>query len=359
MQADTSRCQGQRNSVTAPARALRKSNSGQPLAANEFQPIGCDVERDAWKVRTQALLHREIGFIPNRLFSEPRACKLTATKLPTAEPDSESALKEMPSHLLRMCETPLLSATEERDLFRRMNYLKFRVNQIRTQLNPRRPNRRRVEQAEQMLAEADQIMQAIVSANTRLVISIIRQLHDGGHNFDELLSDGITSLMNAVEKFDFDRGFRFSTYATMVLKRHLFRCIKREYRDRLRYPSGEPALLLECPQRDGGQRFSESQCSDLTSALEAMLVRLDAREQKIIRERFGFDSRGKKKSLQSIAGEFGVCKERVRQLEKRAMAKLREWSDAYHLDELLDADQPGDIDRGELRAGEKRNGNDV
>lgn len=303
-------------------------------------------EKELWRHRTEIILRREIGFIPNPCFSQPAAHRIILGKpaaLP-APPKNDSSLREMPAHLVRMCETPLLTAAQEQDLFRRMNYLKFRVHQLRAELNPARPNRRKVEQAETFLAEADATMQAIMSANTRLVISIIRQI-GGGNNFDELLSDGVTSLLNAVEKFDYDRGFRFSTYATMVLKRHLFRCIKRGHRDSTRFPIGDPGLLMECPQRDGGQRLSESQWASLTGAMEKMLEQLDTREQHIIRERFGFDSLGKKRSLQSIAGDFGVCKERVRQLEKRAMGKLRDWADAFRLDQLIDADPLSDIDR--------------
>ena len=304
-------------------------------------------EKDRWKARTEALLQREIGFIANRSFTQPSAYRAILGRPPLlpGSPKADSAtFKDMPSHLVRMCETPLLSADQEQDLFRRMNYLKFRVHQIRSELNPARPNRRKVEQAELFLSDADEIMQVIVSANTRLVISIIKKLGNGS-NFDELLSDGITSLMNAVEKFDFDRGFRFSTYATMVLKRHLFRCIKRNHRDRTRFPNGEPGLLMECPQTEGGQRLNETQWSNLTGTMEKMLARLDVRERRIIRERFGFDSLGKKRSLQSIAGDFGVCKERVRQLEKRAMGKLREWADAFRLDQLIDADPLSEVDR--------------
>jgi RNA polymerase sigma factor (sigma-70 family) len=119
----------------------------------------------------------------------------------------------------------------------------------------------------------------------------------------------------------------------------LYRCLKRSYRDRTRFLNSEPSLLLECPQGDGGERLNESQWSDLTSVLDTMLKRLDARERKIIRDRFGFNSQGKKRSLQSIAGDFGVCKERIRQLEKRAMVKLRDWADDFRLAELLDADE--------------------
>lgn len=300
-------------------------------------------EKARWRSRTEALLHREIGFIPNRVFasrSVGREILSDKHAIMTTEPvaSPRTSIRDMPAHLLRLCETPLLTAAEERDLFRRMNYLKFRANQLRARLNPSRPNKRRVEQAEMLLAQADEAMHRLVTANIRLVISIIRQLGAAGNDFDELLSDGITSLINAVEKFDFDRGFRFSTYATMVVKRHLYRCLRRLHRDRTRFPTGEAALLMECPQHHGGQRLDETQWRSLTNALDVMFAQLDSREQKIIRERFGFDANGRKRSLQSIAHDFGVCKERVRQLEQRAMAKLKEWAPKFNLQELLDRD---------------------
>lgn len=321
-------------------------HSGTPEIGSQSCIPNCSTptERTLWSERTERLLGVEVAFINNRIFSAPSAHRMILGKPPLASSKPLVTLNDMPSHLARLCETPLLSAEEEKDLFRRMNYAKYRFDQLRSGLNPKRPNRRKVKHAEQFLCVADQAMHLIVNSNTRLVISIIRQLNNTGSNFDDLLSDGVTSLMNAVEKFDFDRGFRFSTYATMVVKRHLFRCIKRSHRDKTRFPNGEPALLLECPQYDGGQRLNTLQWSSLTAALDNMLDRLDTREQRIIRERFGFDAQGKKRSLQSIASDFGVCKERIRQLEKRAMGKLRDWADTLQLDELLDADPLSDID---------------
>ena len=67
-----------------------------------------------------------------------------------------------------------------------------------------------------------------------------------------------------------------------------------------------------------------------------MITQLDQREQLIIRARFGFDSDGKKQTLQSLAKQFGVCKERVRQLEKRAMAKLRLVATSMNLESFVD-----------------------
>ncbi len=306
---------------------------------------GSDEEqRTAWRRRTEALLRREIGFIPNRSFTNKEAAKAilagaSETDYPAPTMATDKALRQMPPHLLRLCESPLLTAAEERELFRRMNFLKFRGNQLRARLNPKRPNKRVVEEAEMMLSRADDVMHRIVTANTRLVVSIIRKLTDSSNDFDELLSDGMTSLINAVEKFDFDRGFRFSTYATMVVRRHLYRCIRRAHRDSQRFPIAEPTLLMECPQSNGGERLNESQWRSLTSSLDDMLGQLDPREQTIIRERFGFDSHGRKRSLQSIAVDFGICKERVRQLEKRAMAKLKALAPSYGLHGLLDCDE--------------------
>jgi RNA polymerase primary sigma factor len=162
-----------------------------------------------------------------------------------------------------------------------------------------------------------------VQANLRLVVSIAKKFSDVKNPFDELLSEGISTLMRAVEKFDYDRGFRFSTYATQAIRRTLCRMVNQAQRDRTRFVLTETAQLEESPADETEGMMTEQRWEELRGALGRMLNKLDPRERMIIRCRFGLDRTRQVRTLQSLAREFGVCKERVRQLEMRAMTKLR------------------------------------
>ena len=133
----------------------------------------------------------------------------------------ERSLRDLPPYLARLCDKQLLTADEERELFRRMNYLKFRAAQLREEIDVDRPRSQLLEEAEQCLTEAAAVRAHIVQSNARLVVAIVKKFVSPQHSFDELLSDGMLTLLNAAEKFDYDRGFRFSTYATRAIRRNL------------------------------------------------------------------------------------------------------------------------------------------
>lgn len=300
---------------------------------------------EALRQRASELLKCEIAFIDNQAFRQRSANKailgspLQLDFLP--ELQVTSGVK-MPSHLARLCEAPLLTKEEEKNLFRRMNFALYRANTLRSKLPVRRPNAEKMDAVESLLNEATAIKNRIVAANVRLVISIVKQLASMPTAFEEMLSDGLLAMMRAVDKFDFDLGFRFSTYATMVIRRQLYRSMKNDHRDRTRFPNGESSLLSEHAENEVEPRIGYNSWLQLNDALEEMIAQLDDRERLIIRARFGFDTDGKKQTLQSLAKEFGVCKERVRQLEKRAMSKLRTYADGSNLESLVDPEFASD-----------------
>ena len=199
-------------------------------------------ERDALRARTREVLSREISFIPNAAFHEMDEANHWRVVLqrPSRPHDAAAAVKSKHAenlHFDQLCGAPLLSVDEEKELFRGMNYLKFRANQIRSTLNETRPSIRKLEQIDAALEKSNQLRNEIIAANTRLVVSIVKKFTDDATSFDDMLSDGITSLMNAVEKFNYDRGFRFSTYATMVVRRALYRVMgaNATHKDSLRH----------------------------------------------------------------------------------------------------------------------------
>ena len=293
--------------------------------------------RKALKARTRNVLSREIGFIPNPCFRELDADKQWRQELATTEmvdTRAQSGHSNLPAHLERMCSCPLLTLNEERDLFCRMNYLKYRANAIRSTLNENRPSVRKLEEIGQLLAKANEIRNRIVHANTRLVVSIVKKFADQLNPFDDLLSEGIACLMNAVGKFDFNRGFRFSTYATMAVRREVFRSITRSHRNRTRFATGATDILDQQLNDQTPEERTESGLRKIDAGVSQMLSRLDDREQFIVKARYGFIDIGMKPTYSKLGEKLGISKERVRQLQLRAMNKLRDSIDDLQLVEL-------------------------
>lgn len=282
-------------------------------------------QRTLIQSRIRALLASEIDFVPNRSFRAASAEAKILRQQPAPQEETRSATvpRDLPAHLARLCECPLLSAVVEADLFRRMNYLKFRAHALKTQLNPDRPNRRTLEEAERFLAEATAIRERIIRANMRLVISIVKKFVGPQHSFDDLLSDGTMSLMHAVDKFDFARGFRFSTYAYHAIARNAYRAITERTKKNANFAMDFESALFNAEDNRATGDMSEQTWSRLTNQLATALDRLDRRDRFIIRSRFALGAHRKVKTFQSLADRLGISKERVRQLEQRAIEKLR------------------------------------
>lgn len=276
--------------------------------------------------RARRLLEQEIGFIANSSFRDMDAANAQLDNTPpTKKPAAATRRRnsDAPVYLEAMCSAALLTVEEERQLFCRMNYLKYRANSIRSTLSVTRPSVRKVDEIERLMRKADELRNRIVVANTRLVVSIVKKFADEKNRFDDLLSEGISCLIRAVNKFDFDRGFRFSTYATMAVQRDILRAVKKNQRDRTRFATGTFELL--------GQEYREHNTADQTQAallhlsdhVTRLIKKLDDREQFIVKARCGLVDVGAKPTFSRLGEKLGVSKERVRQLELRAMNKLR------------------------------------
>lgn len=297
---------------------------------------------DTLRKITKRLAKTEIGLITHADFdSESAGAAVFGVPLGLAPASNELGLAavkragvDLPAHLGRLCEAKLLTPEQEAMLFQRMNFLRHQALKARAQLNPEKPTRRSIELLDRLVAMADWHRDRIVEANMRLVFSIVKKFVNANNQFDDLLSDGIVALMRAVEKFDFGRGFRFSTYATQVVRRNAYRQVVQIQQERAKVVGGVDELGLDVSDECRQSAISEKRWHDLRARLAVMLGDLDRREKFIIRARFSLGSHRRVHTLQALANRLGVSKERVRQLERRAMEKLRAMAGDFSFAEL-------------------------
>lgn len=279
--------------------------------------------------RRTALFERSIDYIPCRQFLRADAeAKATVPPADAAVPlercpsDLPADARGLTPYIAALYQTRLLTKDEEQFYFRRMNWLKFRAATARGRLDRKRATLRQIDQIEGWLAEAETVKAILVTANLRLVVSLAKKFVDPFWSFDELVGEGNVALMRAVEKFNFALGNRFSTYATYAIQRHFFRLSHRGRQFRKRFTSDDAALKAEAARETATDTLSAERIALLKELFSGFLGELEPRERKVVVARFGFDGKAPR-TFRELGAQMGVCKERIRQIQGRAMEKLK------------------------------------
>lgn len=277
------------------------------------------------EVRAKQIMELPLDFIPSREFIKPNVDSLIMGTMPESEVNFRKVKVPagLPPYLASLYDVPLLTREQEQHLFRQFNYLKYKASKLRSKLDPTKAKSSDMDEIEQLYDRVLKVKNTIVRANLRLVVSIAKRHVTPADNFFELVSDGNMSLIRAAEKFDYTRGNKFSTYASWAIMKNFARTIPGEYKYRDRFRTSQEEMF-SAQEDDSSNPFAlESQQQLREAQIGKILSRLDDREQKIIISRFGLDHRHEPLTLKEVGAKMGVTKERIRQIEARALDKLR------------------------------------
>ena len=289
-------------------------------------------------------------------------------------------------YLHEISRTPLLDAAKEVELSKAIEAGLYAAHLLASGELPSGATR---EELETLVAEGDRAKDLFIRANLRLVVSIARRYVRSGMPMLDLIQEGNTGLVRAVEKFDYERGYKFSTYATWWIRQAISRAIAQQERT-VRLPvhlvedvnrmrnvirqltremGGEPqpeqvadalgvsvervnelkrwsqdTVSLDTPVGDDGDTnlgdlvadSDEPSPEDVVLSglerqrIESLLNHLDDRSAGIMRARYGLED-GREHSLTEVASRFSLSRERIRQLEIQALGRLRELARAEGL----------------------------
>ncbi|GAA2944959.1 MULTISPECIES: RNA polymerase sigma factor [Streptomyces] len=337
--------------------------------------------------QNRASRHPETPGVPEPVLEEP-----ADVPEPTGRPETGGPSSDLFRQYLReIGRIPLLGAADEVELARRVEAGLFAEERLAAAPDP---DTRLAQDLDRLVVQGRMAKRRLIEANLRLVVSVAKRYAGRGLTMLDLVQEGNLGLIRAVEKFDYTRGYKFSTYATWWIRQAMSRALadqartirvpvhvvelinrvvrvqRRLLQERGHEPSAEEvaAQLDLTPERvetilrlaqepvslhapvgeeddvafgdliedgDAPSPVESAAFLLLREHLEAVLSTLGERERKVVQLRYGLDD-GRPRTLEEIGRLFGVTRERIRQIESKTLARLRDHAFADQLRGYLD-----------------------
>lgn len=349
----------------------------------ELDALGIELRKDAENLHGKDLAEpSDVDYDGRELVRDPSIADISAI----------SSDDPVGLYFRQMAQEPLLTATDEIDLAKRIERGLRAQNRLEQEDVMEKSERWR-RHLRRLVYDGQAAREHLGRANTRLVVSIAKRYMGQGLPFPDLIQEGNVGLMRAVDKYDYSRGNRFSTYATWWIRQAITRALAQKTRtiriplhmtERIRQmyrtaqdleqtfgrrpkadeiaaamdlpteairsmmDASQHAIALERPVGEEGDSefgdFIEDQETPspvdsatqhlLEETIEEVLAELTPRQSHILRLRFGLGG-GEPHTLEEIANKFGLSRERIRQLEKEALRRLRHPRLAHNLRDYL------------------------
>jgi RNA polymerase sigma factor (sigma-70 family) len=219
----------------------------------------------------------------------------------------------------------LMKAPEEKLMFLRFNYCKRKLTRLAATIRREGLTRNLAEQFIDWHRRFEHFREYLVRTNLALVLAMAKRTRLGDVDFAEIVSEGNMALLRAVDKFNVDRGFKFSTYACRAILKAFSRTAQKHTRHRTRFPVEFEPEMEKSDWQDRRRDLVEADCVDeLKQIVDRNLADLSNVEQTVIRRRFNWEQTQETPlTLEEVGKIIGVTKERVRQIQNKAMAKIR------------------------------------
>ena len=315
----------------------RAYRAGEPVAslAIAHSLSESQTRRLIRQARYERILELDLEYMPNRADFEKKGAE---AKILAPTPEPERAVRKarrpdgLPAYLASLYETPLLTREQERHLFRKYNFLKHRAAKLRDALNPERPKMKEMDEIESLHNQAVEVKNHLIRANLRLVVSIAKKYVSDHDALFDLVSEGNMSLYRAIEKFDYALGNKFSTYATWAIKKNYARAYNNRVRQEARFRTSHDEALDATTDRGLNPFAEEAAQQQREMDVSQILGVLTEREREVVTKRYGLAGPAPAQTLKEVGADMGVTKERIRQIEKRALLKLREAAESAKLE---------------------------
>lgn len=283
------------------------------------------------RARVEALMQEELDFMDSEQFSrkgiEKELFDEEIPRLPLVDwyqPTRDDAFEKQDS----VSAPTLMKPAEEKLMFLRFNFAKLKIGRIQRRIKRKGLTNLEKKDAQELVQwynKFEHLREYLVRTNLALVLAMAKRTRLGDVDFAEVVSEGNMALIRAVDKFNVDKGFKFSTYACRAILKAFSRTAMKHSRHRQRFPvEFEPDLeksnWLETKRGD----VREDCVYELKNIVDRNLADLTDVEQTVLKRRFNWEQDANNPlTLEQVGKIIGVTKERVRQIQNKALTKIR------------------------------------